>query len=232
MSDNEDATPSLGYSEMLSIQNSVGDPIPELDQHSEEGSKRPSPVNRQDTGHVLPHQPSGPQSTSKSSKLNREVATRIIQSRSLSGDGERLARCSSCQKVDCSHIVRSNLGEVASIDDIAIGGQNYHIANGRRALLCFLARNSIVWTRHVQRTRCAIARAQQPATERIDLGKCDGCPAERLPSRGHSLDARTHGQVSHAALRGVGPRFCRQRSRRAARMCAIVVLRPYSTMSA
>ena len=81
MSDNEDAAPSLGYSEKLSIENSVGDPIPELDQKPEEGSKRPSVVNRQDTGDVLPNQPSGPEPISKSSKLDGEVATRIIQSR-------------------------------------------------------------------------------------------------------------------------------------------------------
>jgi hypothetical protein len=36
MSDNEDATPSLGHSEILSDRNSRGDPIPELDQHPEE----------------------------------------------------------------------------------------------------------------------------------------------------------------------------------------------------
>jgi hypothetical protein len=57
MSDNEDAAPSLGYSEILSVQNSVGDPIPEFDQHPEEGSKRASVVDRQDAGDVLPHQP-------------------------------------------------------------------------------------------------------------------------------------------------------------------------------
>jgi hypothetical protein len=45
ISDNEDATPSLGYSEKLSVQNSVGDPIPAFDQHPEEGSKRPSVVD-------------------------------------------------------------------------------------------------------------------------------------------------------------------------------------------
>jgi hypothetical protein len=57
MSDNEDAAPSLGYSEKLSVQDSPRDPIPEFDQYAEEGSKRPSVVNRQDTGDVLPHHP-------------------------------------------------------------------------------------------------------------------------------------------------------------------------------
>jgi len=57
ISDNEDTPPSLGYSEKLSVKNPVGDPIPELDQDPEEGSKRPSSVNRQDAGDVLPNQP-------------------------------------------------------------------------------------------------------------------------------------------------------------------------------
>jgi hypothetical protein len=42
MSDNEDATPSLGNSEVLSVKNSVGPPIPEFDQPSEYGTKVPS----------------------------------------------------------------------------------------------------------------------------------------------------------------------------------------------
>jgi hypothetical protein len=44
MSDNEDATPSLGHSEVLSVQDSVGPPIPEFRQAPEEGSKVPSSV--------------------------------------------------------------------------------------------------------------------------------------------------------------------------------------------
>jgi hypothetical protein len=40
MSDNEDATAALGNSKVVSVQNSVGEPIPELRQPSEEGSKR------------------------------------------------------------------------------------------------------------------------------------------------------------------------------------------------
>jgi hypothetical protein len=160
MSDNEDATTPLGYSEMLSVKNSVGDPIPAFDQHPEEGSKRPSSVNRQNARDVLPHQPSGPEPISKSSKLNGEVATRVIQSRSFTGDGERLARCSSGQKVDCSHILYSNLCEVARIDDVAIGGQSNNVADGCGALLCFLARGRIMRVRHINGSRCAIARAQ------------------------------------------------------------------------
>jgi len=45
MSDNEDAATSLGHSEVLSVQNSVREPIPEFPQRPEDGSKRPSSVN-------------------------------------------------------------------------------------------------------------------------------------------------------------------------------------------
>jgi hypothetical protein len=39
--DNEDAAPPLGNSEVLSVKNPVGEPIPELAQPSEEGTKSP-----------------------------------------------------------------------------------------------------------------------------------------------------------------------------------------------
>jgi hypothetical protein len=42
MSDNEHTAASLGQSEVLSVQDSVGPPIPELCQPSEEGAKVPS----------------------------------------------------------------------------------------------------------------------------------------------------------------------------------------------
>jgi hypothetical protein len=44
ISDNEDATAPLWNSEKLSVQDSVGEPIPEFDQPSEEGTKVPSSV--------------------------------------------------------------------------------------------------------------------------------------------------------------------------------------------
>jgi len=53
MSDNEDTAAALGYSKELSVKNSVSEPIPEFAQHPEEGSKRPSSVNRQDAGNVI-----------------------------------------------------------------------------------------------------------------------------------------------------------------------------------
>jgi hypothetical protein len=63
-SDNEDTLPSLGdgtrvavHSGVLSVQDPVGPPIPEVFQPPEEGSKRPSSVLRQDTGDVFPDDP-------------------------------------------------------------------------------------------------------------------------------------------------------------------------------
>jgi hypothetical protein len=120
MSDNEDATAPLGYSEVLSVKNSVGEPIPEFPQHPEKGSKCSSFVNRQDAGDVLPYQPSGPQSASKVSVLNRELATLSIHSCSETGDAEILARCSSDQKVDCSILISSDRSEIANVRNFGI----------------------------------------------------------------------------------------------------------------
>jgi hypothetical protein len=59
MSDNEHTAAALWNSEVLSVKNSVGEPIPEFRQPSEEGSKSPSSVNRQDTGYIFPDNPLG-----------------------------------------------------------------------------------------------------------------------------------------------------------------------------
>jgi hypothetical protein len=45
MSDNEHTPASLWHSEMLSVKNAVGEPIPAFRQAAEEGAKRPSSVN-------------------------------------------------------------------------------------------------------------------------------------------------------------------------------------------
>ncbi len=223
-SDNEDATPSLGYSKMLSVKYSVGDPIPAVDQHPEEGSKRPSSVDRQNSGDVLPHHPYGPESISKSSKLDGEVATRVIQSCSLPCNGERLARCSSGQKVDCSNILFTYFREVTCIDHVAIDRQRNDVADAYRATLSFFPIRSVMWAGHEHRARCAIARAEQPAAEGIDLCEHGWPPAERLPRNRYGLYTRAHGEVSHVKLRAAC--FRAQSTSRAPRMCFIEVLRP------
>jgi len=99
ISDNEDATAPLWNSEMLSVKNSVGEPIPAVGQPSEEGSKSPSFVNGQHAGHVLPKKPAGAKAASKFNEFEREVTTASSQARSESCDTEVLAGGSSDKSI-------------------------------------------------------------------------------------------------------------------------------------
>jgi hypothetical protein len=101
---------------MLSVENSVSDPIPEFPHESEKGSKRPSVVNRQDARDVLPSEPSGPDSANKISELDCELTTVSVHSFSETGDAEILTRCSSDHKVDCSILIPLNVPEIPGID--------------------------------------------------------------------------------------------------------------------
>jgi hypothetical protein len=120
ISDNEHASAALWNSEVLSVQHSVGEPIPEFDQPSEDGTKVPSSIARQDAGDVLPHQPSGPCAISKPEKLERQVATVVSQSASKAGDAERLAGGASDKKVNWPIFVGSDRGEVAVKRNIGV----------------------------------------------------------------------------------------------------------------
>jgi hypothetical protein len=86
MSDNEDATASLGHSEELSVQHSPGATIPEFRQRANDGTKIPPSIRGQNTGDVFPDDPARPQSASKPAKLDGQIATRVIQAASSSGD--------------------------------------------------------------------------------------------------------------------------------------------------
>jgi len=119
MSDNEDATAALRDSEELSVQHSPGATIPEFRQRPEDGSKVPATVRRQNAGDVFPDNPPRPQSASKAAKLDGQVATRIIQSTSSSGDGEGLARSPSGQNVDWTGI-RLNCSEITTVRDLRV----------------------------------------------------------------------------------------------------------------
>jgi hypothetical protein len=100
--DNEDATATLRDSEVLSIEHSVSEPVAELHQRPEEGTKVPSTIRTEDTWHVFPDDPSGLELISKSKKDEGEVAARVFKSFAESGDREGLTGCASDQKVDCS----------------------------------------------------------------------------------------------------------------------------------
>lgn len=98
ISDNEHTASPLGNgsgkaacSDVLSVQHSVGPPIPEFAQAPEEGTKVPSFARRQDAGHVLPNHPLGPVAVNQSQIDEGQVAARIVQSLSKPGDAEGLA---------------------------------------------------------------------------------------------------------------------------------------------
>jgi hypothetical protein len=120
MSDNEHTPASLRdspskavHSAILSVKHSVGEPIPEFDQAPEYGTKVPSSSRRQDAGDVLPNQPSGPKALSQPKIFKRQVTALVCQSASETCDTERLARCSSDQKVDWGVLARFDRREVA-----------------------------------------------------------------------------------------------------------------------
>jgi|TARA_R100000479_G_scaffold176487_1_gene131305 hypothetical protein len=91
ISDNEHTAAALWNSEELSVKNSVGEPIPELAQRPEEGSKIPSSTTRQDAGDILPNDPAGLLSLIKSKEFEGQVATVVSQPLSEPCDAERLA---------------------------------------------------------------------------------------------------------------------------------------------
>ena len=100
VSNNEHTSAALGDSKPLSVQYPVRDPIPEFAQRPEEGAKIPSSCTRQDTGDVFPDDPGRPQHSSKLEESEGQVATRIVQPSTESGDGEGLAGGSSHEKVN------------------------------------------------------------------------------------------------------------------------------------
>ena len=119
MSDNEDATASLGHSEELSVQHSPGATIPEFRQRPDDGAKVPPAVRGQDTGDVFPDDPPRPQSASKPAKLDGQVATRILQAATSSGEGEGLAGSSSGQNVDWT-AASFDRREVAKVGNVRV----------------------------------------------------------------------------------------------------------------
>ena len=88
MSDNEHTAAALCQSEVLSVKNPVGEPIPAFCQPAEEGSKRPSSVNRQHAGDIFPNHPPCARCFSKPYKFKGEVPPIISKSLAKSGDAE------------------------------------------------------------------------------------------------------------------------------------------------
>jgi hypothetical protein len=155
----------------LSVKDPVGSTIPAFPHESEEGSKRPSFVVRQDTRDILPNDPAGANSSSQRKELKREVAARIVQSEALSCDAEGLAGGASDKKVNWSNVVLLNLSEVAE---------------HRREVL---ARGPavVVIDRH-----SAEAMLKDGPRELVDLAYAGAFPSERLPCGRGRLDPTAH----------------------------------------
>ena len=116
-SDNEHTAASLGHSEPLSVQHSVGPPVPQLPQRPEEGTKIPSSPAGQDTGDVLPDNVSRPVTCSDRKKDKHEAASGIVEPLSEPCDGEGLARGSSDENIDICIRPLLEPGHVAPVGD-------------------------------------------------------------------------------------------------------------------
>lgn len=102
MSDNEHTLPSLGDAEVLSVQNSVGDPIPEVCQAPEDGTHCPpvcfhaSPFafggadRRQEARNVFADEPAGTRISQEAHDFPPQSGTCPIQARTTSRHGEVL----------------------------------------------------------------------------------------------------------------------------------------------
>jgi len=121
MSDNEHAAPSLGNSEVLSVKNPVGEPIPEFCQPPEEGPKSPSSVDGQDTGDVLPKNPLGAILPSDCKIREHEVSSWVSKSLSKPRDAEALAGGSSDENIESWDIFPLlELRDVAQVGHVGI----------------------------------------------------------------------------------------------------------------
>jgi len=108
----------LGDSEVLSVQDSVGPPIPELAQRPEEGAKVPSSIRRQDAGDVFPDNPTRRTAVGKSQKFESQIAALVRESAAESGDTERLAWRSSDEEINPNSNCCADAGEVAMVVDL------------------------------------------------------------------------------------------------------------------
>jgi hypothetical protein len=116
--DNEHTATSLGDSKPLSVQNSVGEPIPEFCQRPEEGAKVPSAPRRQDSRDVLPDNPIGTKDVNKLYESQGQVATWVSQSATQSCDRKGLAWSSSDQKVNWAVLIECFLREFCHVADV------------------------------------------------------------------------------------------------------------------
>lgn len=112
-SDNEDSTASLGDSEVLSVQHSVADAIPTVNQRPEDGTQVPSLSRRQESVDVLEDEPPRLDLVEESAELPEEPTPRSSKACSRAGQGDVLAGESSNEDIRASKIGSLHLSHVA-----------------------------------------------------------------------------------------------------------------------
>jgi hypothetical protein len=108
-SDEVHAPASLWYSKVLSVQHSPCALIPAVGQDLKERPEVAACVGRENARDVLPEQPTSAKAYAKPDELNGEVASWVIDPKTLAGDAERLAGSSSDDEIN-----RSNVGCIQS----------------------------------------------------------------------------------------------------------------------
>jgi hypothetical protein len=163
MSDNEHTPPPLrdsageaAHSDVLSVKNPVGEPIPEFCQHPEEGAKIPSSVRRQDSGDIFPNKPARLVPLSHSAKCEHEVAAWVSQSFSKARDTERLAGGSADKNVNCMIRPILEFCHVAMVRNIGVVVRQH----GRRKALYF-AEECRLPSHRMPSLRCRLDTAAQ-----------------------------------------------------------------------
>ena len=76
----------MGDSEILSIENAVGEPIAAFDQRPEDGTKVPSSVTAEYPWDIFPNDPGGSKLVNNLAESEGQVATVIAQSSSEPGN--------------------------------------------------------------------------------------------------------------------------------------------------
>lgn len=171
ISNKEDAAATLGDSKVLSVQHSVGEPIPEFRQTSEDGSKIPSSVRGQNARDVFPNQPAGAEPASKAQKFDGQVTTVVIQAASEACNAERLTRGAANEKIDSC--VNAESPKMARAD-------RREIAPQRRAKAAAVTAGIL----------CPLPMLQHAAWKLLNFGQQHGLPAKALPRDRGGFDAR------------------------------------------
>jgi hypothetical protein len=130
MSDNDDATTLLGNSEELSVQNPVGEPIPEFPQAPEDGTEIPPLITTEQARHILADEPAWPCLSQDSHDVPPQPCSCSSQARTASrhghvltgppcGDDSPVGNKSSCSEVIAAHF--GHVGELVGIGEMAVG---------------------------------------------------------------------------------------------------------------